>query len=81
MMKALHNVTFPRSFGPDNVAPAIKPLLVTFSDGNEDSFGTNAYTIWTLLDKTREARLIMSKAKLGPLLYMGEVQADLNVGL
>ena len=46
--------------------------MVTFSDGNPDSYGTVAYVLWTLTDKRKVANLIMSKAKLGLLLQKGE---------
>ena len=73
MLDSLENVTFPRSIKPINADPNIQPSLVTFSDGNENAYGCVAYALWTLVDGTREARLIMSKAKLGPLLQKGEV--------
>ena len=47
-------------------------MLVLFSDGNPDSFGTCAYCVWTLLDGNKEARLIMAKAKLSAVLRKGE---------
>ena len=72
MLESLSDIKFPRSIKPENVDGNIPPSLVTFSDGNEDAFGTAAYVLWTLKDGTREARLIMAKAKLGPLLNKGE---------
>ena len=72
MLESLADVKFPRSLKPENVDENIPPILATFSNGNEDAFGTSAYVVWTLKDGTREARLIMAKAKLGPLLNKGE---------
>ena len=71
-LHSLRKVKFPRSVKPKNTNPEIAPILVTFSDGNPDAYGTIAYAIWTLLDGTRKVSLIMSKAKLGPLQYKGE---------
>ena len=71
MLKGLESVTFPRSVKPDSVDPQILPQLITFSDGNESSYGTVAYVLWTLLDGSKTARIFISKAKLGPLCYKG----------
>ena len=68
MLVSLKDMTFPRSHKPMNVDPLVKPDLFTFSDGNEDAYGSPAYARWTLLDGTRLTNLIMSKAKLDPLL-------------
>ena len=79
MLLQLETIKFPRSFKPDNVDPAVKPDLVTFTDGNPHSYGAVAYVRWTLLDGDKEARLLMSKAKLGALLQLGEtVRNELN---
>ena len=56
-----------------NVDPNVKSDLITFSDGNEDAYGSPAYARWTLLDGTRITNLMMSKAKLEPLTHKGEV--------
>ena len=48
-------------------------MIITFSDGNKDSFGSVLYLLWTLIGGEREARLVTSKAKLAPLLNQGEV--------
>ena len=73
MLVSLKDITFPRSHKPMNVDPYVKPHLFTFSDGNEEAYGSPAYARWTLLDGTRVTNLIMSKAKLGPLTHKGEV--------
>ena len=70
---------FGRSFKPDGADPNILPDLVTFDDGNPDAFGAVAYALWTMKDTTKEVRLIMSKAKLAPLVKKGEtVRNELN---
>ena len=72
MLIALSSIAFPRSFKPLNCNQNILPVLVLFSDGNPDSFGTCAYGVWTLLNGHKEARLIMAKAKLSAVLKKGE---------
>ena len=72
MLHKLKNVTFRRSYKPDNVKHNTKPGLVTFSDGSPNSYGAVAYARWRLRDESVACRLIMSRAKLGPLNYQGE---------
>ena len=48
MLVALNDVKFPRSFKPENVHSDILPWLLTFDDGNPNSFGVNSYALWTL---------------------------------
>ena len=75
----LKSVKFPRSFKPIGVDQSEKPDLITFSDGNPDSFGTNAYVRWLMQDGSYEVRLLMSKAKLCAILQKGEtVKSELN---
>ena len=72
-------IRFARSFKPDGADPNIDPDLVTFEDGNPDAFGAVAYSLWTLCDSTKVVRLIMSKAKLAPMVKKGEtVRNELN---
>ena len=73
MLAAVEEIKFPRSVKPENYDPDVKPSLVTLSDGNEESYGCVAYVLWSLLSGEREARLLMAKAKLAPLLNKGEV--------
>ena len=73
MLEGVKDVTFPRSVKPPGVDEEVKPTIVTFSDGNMDAFGAVLYLLWTLVDGSRVARLVTSKAKLGPLLNQGEV--------
>ena len=72
MLKALKGISFPRSIKPHQVNPDIDPVLVTFCDGNPEVYGAVAYALWVLHDGSKEARLIMAKAKLGPLTHKGE---------
>ena len=72
MLLFLGEIKFPRLFKPANCDPDIDPDLATFSDGNPDSFGTCAYAVWTLLDKSRVSTIMMSRAKLLAILKKGE---------
>ena len=67
----LQNVKFVRSFKPVGTDPNIDPDLVTFEDGNPDAFGAVAYALWTMADSNKVARLLMSKAKLAPIVKKG----------
>ena len=79
MLLKLELMKFARSFKPDDADPNVLPDLVTFEDGNPDAFGAVAYALWTLSDNTKEVRLIMSKAKLAPIVKKGEtVRNELN---
>jgi len=73
MLEAVKDIKFPRSIKPINADLSRLPDLVSFSDGNENAYGAVVYALWTLLDGSKEARLIMSKAKLAPLLQKGEI--------
>ena len=68
----LEKVRFSRSVVPKDADPEVLPFCVTLSDGNPDSSGANIYGIWTKLDGSRIATLLMAKAKLAPLQYKGE---------
>ena len=68
----MKDIIFKRSLKPVDVDMSVKPCIVTFSDGNKDAYGAVAYVLWTLKDGSREARFIMAKSKLGPLLNKGE---------
>ena len=68
----LKDVKFRRSVKPRNVKVGTKPKLVTFGDGNPDSYGTVAYALWELDNGMKEANLMMAKARLGPVTHLGE---------
>ena len=63
----LEKVRFSRSVVPKDADPEVLPFCATLSDGNPDSSGANIYGIWTKLDGSRIATLLMAKAKLAPL--------------
>ena len=74
--KDLHKlqfITFPRASKPIDADESVLPKLITFSDGNEDAFGTVAYALFTLVNGSKKAVLLGSKAKLCPLTYKAEV--------
>ena len=72
MLVKLEDIKFNRSIKPSNADPKCDPGLITFEDGSKDAFGANAYALWQLLDGKKACNLIMSKAKLAPLLQLGE---------
>ncbi len=72
MLEAVSEIKFPRSMQPANADMSVKPSIVTLSDGGRDAYGAVAYYLWTLEDGSKEARLVTSKSKLGPLLEKGE---------
>jgi len=72
MLLVLEKIKFPRCYKPINFDPSVKPTLITFNDGNPEAYGTVAYARWRLLDSSYVTRLVMAKARLGPLIHMGE---------
>ena len=72
MLLKLEDIKFPRSYKPENFDPSVRPSLITFNDGNPEAYGSVAYARWKLLDSSYVTRLIMAKARLGPLTHMGE---------
>ena len=59
MLTQLHKIKFNRSLKPNDADPNKPPKLITFSDGNTDSYGTVAYNLWTLVDGTKVMNLVM----------------------
>ena len=72
MLLVIDDVKFTRCVKPLNADPKKLPDLVTFCDGNPDSFGVVAYALYDLIDGGKAAAILMSKAKLGPLTHKGE---------
>ena len=72
MLLRLEDLKFPRCLKPDDIDPEVDPDLVTFNDGNPESFGVVAYAVFTKRSGDKSASLMMSKAKLGPLTHKGE---------
>ena len=63
---------FDRCVKPVGANADVDPDLVTFCDGNPDAFGVAAYAMYELENGGKQATLLMSKAKLGPLTHKGE---------
>ena len=57
---------------PKDVDPNILPFGATLDNGNLDSSEANIYEVWTKLDGSGTASLLMAEAKLAPLQYKGE---------
>ena len=72
MLMQLEAIKFRRSMVPENCDFNIQPILVTFNDGNIDSYGVVAYALWSLIDGSRVVSLIMAKGKLAPILQIGD---------
>ena len=71
MWHYLADIKMPRCVKPTN-DESVSPILVTFSDGNMDAYGSAAYGLWRLLDGSVAAKLLVARAKLGPILHKGE---------
>ena len=56
MLEGVKDICFPRSVKPSNYDPAVRPTVVTFSDGNKDPFGAVLYLLWSLIGGEREAQ-------------------------
>ena len=54
------------------------PILVLFSDGSENIFGTCAYTRWQTESGSFVSSLIASKSRLAPLKEITIVRIELN---
>ena len=76
MLLEVEKIKFRRCVKPENADPTIDPDLITFCDGNPEAFGVVGYVLFTLIDGTRSASLLMSKAKLGPLSHKGETSRN-----
>ena len=72
MLQKIDKILFPRCVKPENYDLEIDPDLVTFKDGNPNAYGVTAYILWTEKRGRFSAKLLMSKAKLGPLSHKGE---------
>ena len=69
---SIKNIKFPRCVKPIGALEDVLPDLITFCDGNPDSFGAVAYVVYELAEGKKDSCLLMSKAKLGPLTQQGE---------
>jgi len=76
MLLEVDKIKFQRCLKPKDVDPDIDPDLITFCDGNPEAFGVVGYILFTLLDGSRSATLLMSEAKLGPISHKGETSRN-----
>ena len=72
MLMQIEAIKLRRSIVLDNYKPGELPVLVTFNDGNLDSFGVMAYALWNLNDGSKKTSIILAKAKLAPILQIGD---------
>ena len=61
-------VTNKRKVKPDNTEE--DPILVIFSDGSTEGYGTCAYVRWRLTNGKYDSQLLLSKNHLAPLKRM-----------
>ena len=76
MLLEVDKIKFKRCLKLKDVDPNIDSDLITFCDGNPEGFGVVGYILFTLLDGSRSATLLMSKAKLGPISHKGETSRN-----
>ena len=69
----VRNLEFERSFKPEN---AEAPVLVIFSDGSKDAYGTVAYVRWRTPNGFT-TRLIAAKSRIAPLKIVNIVRLEL----
>ena len=71
----MEHIIFTRCLKPDKATG--DPILVMFSDGSNDAYGTCAYARWALTDGGFGCRLISSKNRLAPLRRITTVRIEL----
>ena len=76
MLLQIENISFPRCVKPIGALEDVLPDLITFCDGNPDSFGAVAYVVYEMAEGKKDSCLLMSKAKLGPLTQQGETSRN-----
>ena len=70
------NITFQRCIQPEEATG--DPILVLFSDGSENIFGTCAYARWQTESGSFVSSLIASKSRLTPLKKITIVRIELK---
>ena len=60
----MQSLTFSRCLCPSGVVG--KPVLVMFSDGSKNAYGTCAYIRWELEFGKYECRLLIAKNRIAP---------------
>ena len=72
----MEDVTFQRCIKPEEAIG--DPILVLFSEGSENIFGTCAYARWQTESGSFVSSLIASKSRLAPLKKITIVRIELN---
>ena len=72
----MENTTFQRCIKPEEAIG--DPILVLFSDGSENIFGTCAYARWQTESASFVSSLIASKSRLAPLKKITIVRIEFN---
>jgi hypothetical protein len=70
----MEKIQFVRCMKPDG---ATDPILILFSDGSSNAYGTCAYVRWKMPNGTFECRLIAAKNRLAPLRTITIVRIEL----
>ena len=72
----MNYVTNKRKVKPDNTEE--DPILVIFSDGSTEAYGTCAYVRWRLTNGKYDRQLLLSKNRLAPLKRMSIDRIELS---
>ena len=72
----LRDTSFDRSIKPDKAVG--HPILVVFSDGSGEAYGTAAYARWRIPDQPYESRLIAAKNHIAPIKTVNIVRLELS---
>jgi hypothetical protein len=76
-MKALKEITFPRSIKPASWDIMKKPILMVFGDGSIQAYCTLAYVRWDLEDGTAVCRLLCRKTRVAPKMKISVPRMEL----
>lgn len=74
-LKIVHQLQFPRSVKPKDAIG--KPMLVIFSDGSSNAYGTVAYARWETRHGSFSSRLIAAKSRVAPIKVIDIVRLEL----
>ena len=74
-MSSISTIAFKRAITPEDAQS--KPVLVVFSDGSENAYGTVAYARWKCNNGKYVSRLISAKSRMAPLKTIDIVRLEL----
>ena len=72
----LQDISFDRSIKPDKAVG--NPILVVFSDGSGEAYGTASYPRWRIPDQPYESRLIAARNRIAPIKTVDIVRLELS---